>query len=134
MSRSGYSDSLDQWELIRYRGQVASAIRGKRGQALLRDLLVALDAMPAHRLIAHELRSATGEVCAIGSVFAARNIPPESVDETEPEDVAHAVGIAPCLAAEIAFENDEAVPYNETPEHRWERMRAWVAAQLKATA
>jgi hypothetical protein len=46
MSRSGYSDDHSEWDLIRWRGAVASAIRGKRGQAFLRELLVALDAMP----------------------------------------------------------------------------------------
>ena len=38
MSRSGYSDDLDNWDLIRWRGQVSSAIRGKRGQGFLREL------------------------------------------------------------------------------------------------
>ena len=31
MSRSGYEDGLEMWDLIRWRGAVASAIRGKRG-------------------------------------------------------------------------------------------------------
>lgn len=51
MSRSGYHDDLDTLELGRWRGRVASAIRGKRGQKLLRDLLAALDAMPEKRLV-----------------------------------------------------------------------------------
>ena len=42
MSRSGYSDSLENWDLIRWRGQVASAIRGKRGQQLLKELADAM--------------------------------------------------------------------------------------------
>ena len=33
MSRSGYTDECDGWELVRWRGAVNSAIRGKRGQA-----------------------------------------------------------------------------------------------------
>jgi hypothetical protein len=37
MSRSGYSDDLENWSLIRWRGAVASAIRGRRGQAFLRE-------------------------------------------------------------------------------------------------
>lgn len=63
MSRSGYIDELDQWDLIRYRGQVASAIRGKRGQAFLRDLLAALDAMPEKRLIAGTFERDDGDMC-----------------------------------------------------------------------
>jgi len=36
MSRSGYVDNgdIEQWDLIRWRGAVASAIRGKRGEEL----------------------------------------------------------------------------------------------------
>jgi len=47
MSRSGYSDDCDdQWSLICWRGAVKSAIRGKRGQAFLKEMLAALDALP----------------------------------------------------------------------------------------
>lgn len=60
MSRSDYSEDLDMWDLIRWRGQVASAIRGKRGQKLLRDLAAALDAMPVKALIADELQTEDG--------------------------------------------------------------------------
>ena len=56
MSRSGYVDDMcDEWALIRYRGAVKSAIRGKRGQAFLREMLAALDAMPEKRLISGAL-------------------------------------------------------------------------------
>lgn len=56
MSRSGYSDEIDdQWLSIMWRGRVTSAMRGKRGQAFLRDLVEALDAMPEKRLIAEYL-------------------------------------------------------------------------------
>lgn len=56
MSRSGYVDDMcDEWAMIRYRGAVKSAIRGKRGQAFLREMLAALDAMPEKRLTAGAL-------------------------------------------------------------------------------
>lgn len=51
MSRSGYHEDLEPLALGRWRGRVASAMRGKRGQKLLCDLLAALDAMPEKRLI-----------------------------------------------------------------------------------
>ena len=35
MSRSGYSDGLDEWAMIRWRGAVKSAIRGARGRAII---------------------------------------------------------------------------------------------------
>jgi hypothetical protein len=40
---------------IRWQGVVKSAIRGKKGQAFLKELLSALDAMPEKKLIAEEL-------------------------------------------------------------------------------
>lgn len=56
MSRSGYTDDgwddeSAQWAAIRYAGALKSAVRGKKGQAFLRELLAALDAMPVKRLI-----------------------------------------------------------------------------------
>ena len=59
MSRSGYSYEFEEgWGL--YRGAVASAKRGKRGQKFLRELLSALDDMPIKRLISGELERAGG--------------------------------------------------------------------------
>lgn len=141
MSRSGYSDDIDQWALIKWRGQVASAIRGKRGQAFLRDLGAALDAMPEKRLIAHELRTqppafippaiATAQVCTIGSLGAARGIDLEALNPHDHHGLGGVFDIAHQLVAEIEFENDEAIWTIETPEERWKRMRAWVAANLQ---
>jgi hypothetical protein len=57
MSRSGFNldGEYDQWACIRWQGAVKSAIRGKKGQAFLKELLSALDAMPEKKLIAEEL-------------------------------------------------------------------------------
>lgn len=129
MSRSGYSDDLEQWDLIRWRGAVASAIKGSRGQAFLRDLLAALESMPEKRLTENALE-ADGEVCAIGSLGRARGIDMTVIDPKEQEEVARAFGIAEALAAEVVYENDEA-DWRETPEQRWQRMRAWVANHIR---
>lgn len=133
MSRSGYSDDIDNWDLIRWRGMVASSIRGKRGQQFFRDLLAALDAMPEKRLIAGDLRRSDGEVCAIGALGVARGVDLSKIDPTEPSEVSAAFNIAECLAQEVAYFNDEVGPwqFNETPEQRWVRMRAWVESKLK---
>ena len=130
MSRSGYSDDLETWSLIRWRGAVASAIRGARGQAFLREMLAALDAMPDRRLIADRL-AAEGEVCAIGAVGRARGVDMTDLDPHERDEVAAAFGIAEALAAEIVYENDER-GWRETPEARWQRMRSWVVKHLAA--
>lgn len=68
MSRAGYSDDLDPLDLGRWRAQVLSALRGKRGQAFLRDLIAALDAMPEKRLVSGDLQDETGCVCALGAL------------------------------------------------------------------
>lgn len=142
MSRSGYvdGDELEQWGLIRWRGAVKSAIRGKRGQAFFKEMLAALDAMPDKRLVAAELQI-DGEVCAMGAVARARGIDVAEVDPEDPEAVAQTFSVAPTLVREIAFRNDEAAPYreqstgrytqDETPEERWQRMRHWVQSQIK---
>ena len=133
MSRSGYEDSADcsNWSMLRWRGAVASAIRGKRGQAFLREMLTALDAMPEKQLIAAELEK-SGQVCAIGCVGKARGIDMSELDPNDRETVAEVFGISAALAAEIMWTNDEATWHNhEAPESRFERVRAWVVAQLR---
>jgi hypothetical protein len=130
MSRSQYSDDFDNnWTLIIWRGAVASAIRGKRGQQLLKDIILALDAMPDKRLIAHALLQ-DGDVCTLGALGCARQLDMAQLDPDEPEEVAQAFGVAPALVREIAFENDEAWGANETPEQRWKRMRQWIVSQV----
>lgn len=134
MSRSGYveSDDIDQWAHIRWRGAVKSAIRGKRGQALLKEMAAALDAMPIKRLIASELVTETGEVCALGAVAKARGMDVSDIDPEYRELVAQKFNIANSLAAEIAYENDDEFGYfNEDPEKRWQRVRKWVEENLK---
>ena len=131
MSRSGYSDDCeDQWAFIRWRGVVASAIRGKRGQALLRAMADALDAMPVKELVAHELECRDG-VCALGAVGRARGMDLSPLDPEDPDAVAAAFGIATPLAQEIVWINDEGSHRRELPSERWARVRAWVAKQIK---
>lgn len=128
MSRSGYSTDLDDWDLIRWRGQVASAIRGKRGQKFLVDLLAALDALPQKSLIADELQE-EGQVCAIGALGLSRGLDMSKIDPEDADQVAAAFNISPCLAQEIEFENDE-YSRNESQEERWQRMRNWIASKI----
>lgn len=131
MSRSNYSDDCeDQWALIRWRGQVASAMRGKRGQALLRETLAALDAMSDKALIAQSL-VANGEFCTLGVVGHARGLALGEVDPEETDVVAKLFDVAEPLVREIVYENDECGAWHETPEARWARMRRWVEKQIQ---
>ena len=130
MSRAGYSEDCDGWALIRWRGQVASAIRGARGQAFLHELIAALDAMPDRQLVAEVLEE-KGNVCAIGSVGILRGIDMTKLDPEDPDGIAAAFGIAPQMVREIEFMNDEAA-WREEPAERWRRMRAWAVEHLRA--
>lgn len=133
MSRSGYSDDIDdQWGWIRWRGTVASAIRGKRGQAFLTEMLAAMDALPEKKLVAWQLE-AEGQVCAIGSVGRQRGVDMTKLDPEDYDTVAGTFGVATPLAQEIVWMNDEAGPFKETPEQRFARMRKWVQSKLRAT-
>jgi len=132
VSRHGYSDECDDWALIRWRGAVESAIRGKRGQKLLTDMLAALDAMPEKRLIASELQTPKGEVCALGALGVFRRMAVDDLDPGNHEQLAAAFDVADALIREIEFVNDGMFPWhNITPEERFREVRAWVEHRIK---
>lgn len=132
MSRAHYSEDLENWDMIRWRGRVMSATRGKRGQLFLRDLLVALDEMPDKRLIRNDLQNEDGQVCAIGALGLKRGIDMSTIDPEEAETVAAAFNIAEPLAREVVYMNDEYFDYRMTAEERFTKMRAWIGTQIKA--
>lgn len=139
MSRSGYYDDGENWSLICWRGAVASAIRGKRGQSFLRELLSTLDSMPEKRLLAVTVNKEEG-CCTLGSISASRGVDTsdldaqiDSGDDWEvAEKLAARLDIAPAMAKEIVYMNDEGAWNTETPEQRWTRMRQWVFEQIMA--
>lgn len=112
MSRSGYSDDIDNhWHHIMWRGRVASSIRGKRGQAMLSELLTALDAMPDKRLYPNSFAAAAGEYCTLGVLGAARGTKMDDLGDAEDgcdeRLVAERFGVAAPLVQEIMYMNDE---------------------------
>lgn len=129
MSRSGYiDDDFENWSHIRWRGQVASATKGKRGQQFFRDLIVALDALPTKVLITDDLYRGQ-YVCAIGAVGKLRGTDMRGLDPDDTQTVGARFDIADPLVREVVYENDEG-GWRETPAERWVRMRAWAVSQL----
>lgn len=132
MSRSGYNDDCWGIEMICWRGAVASAMRGKRGQSFLQEMLEAMAKLPERKLIESDLER-DGSVCALGAVGRARGIDMAGIASDDRDVVANLFGIAPALAAEIVYMNDEAYWRGvETPEARFERMRRWIESELYA--
>jgi len=135
----------------RWRAAVNRAIRGKRGQAFLREMLTALDALPEKKLIAEEL-ILDGQVCALGAVGQARGLDMSDIDPRDSDGVHTHFGIANAMAREIIFINDEVdghyVKIEGPPRHRWgsqpriyvpptpedrfEKVRAWVVDHLQS--
>lgn len=131
MSRSGYTEDCDFDPLAhgRWRAQVASATRGKRGQAFFREVVEALDAMPEKRLIANELEHA-GNVCTLGSVGLKRGTEMGHLDPHDYDTLSGVFGIPYQLVCEIEYMNDEAY-YGADAEGRWKFMRDWAVRQLR---
>ncbi len=142
MSRAGYSDDCDDnWAMIRWAGQVSSAIRGKRGQAFFRELAAAMDAMPEKVLITEELKEG-GCYCTLGALAAHKGLDIDQLDTHNWGQLADTFNIASALAREVMYWNDEhdgrydAATGNwrrETPAERWTRMREWVAKKIIET-
>lgn len=145
MSRHGFVEGDDwdessQWAFIRTQGALKSAIRGKRGQLLLQELLTALDAMPEKKLVSDTFQAPQGEVCALGAVAAHRGCDVSKIqsDLAEPLEenddpeyvisyIAGKLNIARALAQEIMWVNDLG---GVTSEERWQRVRNWAKNSL----
>ena len=131
MSRSGYSDDCEN--VAMWRGVIASASRGKRGQAFFRALLEALDAMPDKRLVEGDLETEEGAVCALGCLGKARGVDLGKVDTYDYDQLGELFNIAPQLAQEVMHVNDETWRVT-TPEERWAAVRTWAARKIRIEA
>lgn len=164
MSRSGYTDdNEDPLAQGRWRQAVRRSLEGKRGQMLLRELVEALDAMRDRRLYSGSFATAEGEFCTLGVLGAKRGTKMDDLGDDYDCDTAtvgQRFGIAPAMAAEIMYMNDEyavdewkwvdveicgplrdnwrgqrvrsvRVHNDNHPVERWQRMRAWAVANLK---
>lgn len=132
MSRSGYDYDLDSWALIRWRGAVSSAMKGKRGQAMLKELLVALEALPQKRLVDGDLRDAQGDVCAFGALCVSKGVDTSDIPSDDCETLAKLFNVAPAMAREIVYKNDDDGFWTDrTPEQRYEDFHAWLKGQIK---
>ena len=145
MSRYCDSDDYDwePWMEGQAAGAMRSAIRGRRGQQLLRDLITGLDALPVPELAAGALEDPeTGCVCALGAVRLQRGAEavPLSFDLTDPDidwrDLAEPFDISETLANAVISENEYGSKRNDeqSRRRRWQSVRSWAVGNLLAPA
>jgi hypothetical protein len=123
-------------------GALCSAIRGKRGQRFIRDLVQALDALPLPELAAGALEDEeTGCCCAFGAVRRFRGahaVPlwfhPMEEDMT-PGNLAEPFNVSKTLAWAVVQANEDGMTGNNqsTRRFRWKRVRDWAVRQLIPT-
>lgn len=144
MSRYCDSDDYDYepWMEGQAAGAMRSAICGRRGQRLLRDLIAGLDALPVPELAAGSLEDPeTGCVCALGAVRLQRGADavPLWFDPTDPDvdwrKLAEPFDISETLANAVVSQNDECWGTRndeQSRRHRWRSVRDWAVRNLIA--
>ena len=140
MSRLCQHDyGFEPWMEGQQAGALQSAIRGQRGQRLLRDLVAGLDALPAPELSAGALEDkATGCCCAFGAVRRYRGAAAVPLyfdpmeEDLDPPHYAEPFDVAPALAWAVVDVNEEWSNSNNeaSRRQRWERVRAWAVRHL----
>ena len=102
-----------------FQGNLKRSLRGRAGQAALRELEAALLAMPEKALYADVFAEPSGEVCALGAVAVARKQAQglsrdealatcADVDPYDSEEECEALGFPRLVAQAVVWENDEA--------------------------
>lgn len=139
MTRLRECDDCEYWQEGLSVGWLRNAIRGKRGQRLLRDLIKGLDSLPTPELSAGALEDPdTGCACALGvvrRVRGAENVPlwfePDEED-IEPWDLAGPFDIPVTLAWEVVQQNEWFSESNDeqTRRKRWKAVRDWAVSNL----
>jgi hypothetical protein len=138
LCQDDYGDA-EPWMEGQQAGALRSAIRGQRGQRLLRDLVAGLEALPSPELSAGALEDEdTGCCCAFGVVRRYRGaaaVPlyfdPMEAD-LDPPHFAEPFDVAPALAWEVVEVNEGSSDSNmeAARRQRWERVRAWAVKHL----
>lgn len=156
--RISYSEEEDfpgQFSL--WRANLGRALRGRRGQAALRELRDALLALPDKKLIDGHIAK-DGAVCAVGALMLDKKMKSLGVareealklleadyvpyggwekwdgyDDADTAEEAKAYGIPYMVAWRLVELNDEDL-YKADPEERYRRVLAWTEKQLAEAA
>lgn len=147
MRRSCYSDDFgddNTWQLPFFRANVDRSLRGRKGQARLRELRDALLVLPVKALEAETFADGTStapKVCALGAwALAKRGGDPAAAfalvgrsdaDDHDTAQVLEPHGWPRLVVLETIYINDDGNYWRpETPEQRYTRVLAWVESNL----
>ena len=146
MSRSSYSDEFGEdfpGQLDLFRANVRRSIRGKAGQARLRELRDALLGLPIRSLEAGTFAGGTPEapkVCALGAwALNKQGGDPGAANSmlgvVDADDHETAVALSKhgwprLVVLEAVYTNDDGNYGRETPEQRYARVMAWVEGEI----
>jgi hypothetical protein len=126
-----------------YRANVERSLRGKAGQARLRELREALLALPVKALEAEifaEGERDAPKVCALGAwalakqggdPTAARAMVPPFGDDHVTAQYLKRHGWPKLVVWEAIYQNDEGSSRVQTPEQRYQFVLAWVEEQIR---
>jgi hypothetical protein len=135
----------DMWGYVRYRGALRNAIKGKRGQAFLKELLEAIEALPEKKLAVGAFRDRDGCASALGALALKRGHSPDELagfHYMTPDQLARFFGIQPVLIRHIVHMHDVEIPFicayrhnnitleieddEETRAEAWRDMHNWL--------
>lgn len=143
MTRLYYDDEPSPQEEGLIAGALRSAIRGKRGQRFLRDLIAALDALPSKELSAGALEDEqTGCCCAFGAVRRWRGAAAVPLwfdpmeEDLSPSHLAEPFNVSETLAWAVVAANESCFSGNAEPERRrrWEEVKRWALRHLESSS
>lgn len=131
-SRVNYSDEEDYpGQSGLFQANCDRSLRGKKGQAELRELKAALLALPEKYLLGNLLYDDAGGVCAIGAYgkYKGVNLATFDPEEGDHDEVGIAGGMPRLVAWKVVEMNDIELE-TAKPEQRYRRMLAWIERLL----
>lgn len=118
---AGFDDDYLELSIGRWDHNLRTAIAGKRCQKILREMREALLALPQRRLIAGDLATPDGEVCAVGALAAHKR----AIAQGTP-----IVDAAKALAAQDPIPWQD---YERQPDGSWVRTLQWPDGRARIT-
>ena len=119
--------TMRQWRLA-----VARAIQRKSGQAFLKEMKAALEALPEKKLLMENLQDEyeDGAVSALGAIGRLRNLKMSNIDPEDYEQIAALFKVPHSLVCEVMYMNYDHW-WRLSPKARYKKVIGWLESQIK---